>query len=105
MIQSADRHMSDAEVQRRLEELASLKIHPREQNREPHAAGARRAGLSGIAGDERQHLANEILLFEQVIEQQNARLIPPARARLTQEIDALERYSVFDRAYDPGYSE
>ena len=105
VIQSADRHMSDAEVQRRLEELASLKIHPREQtaNRTPLARAERVYQV--LRGDERQHLANEILLFEQVIEQQNARLIPPARARLTQEIDALERYSVFDRAYDPGYSE
>ena len=43
MIQSADRHMSDAEVQRRLEELASLKIHPREQtaNRTPLARAER----------------------------------------------------------------
>ena len=96
--------MSDAEVQRRLEELASLKIHPRETANRTLLARAERV-YQVLRGDERQHLANEILLFEQVIEQQNARLIPPARARLTQEIDALERYSVFDRAYDPGYSE
>ena len=105
VIQSADRHMSDAEVQRRLEELASLKIHPREQTANRTLLARAERVYQVLRGDERQHLANEILLFEQVIEQQNARLIPPARARLTQEIDALERYSVFDRAYDPGYSE
>ena len=104
VIQSADRHMSDAEVQRRLEELASLKIHPREQTANRTLLARAERVYRVLRGDERQHLANEILLFEQVIEQQNA-LIPPARARLTQEIDALERYSVFDRAYDPGYSE
>ncbi len=105
VIQNADRHMSDAEVRRRLEELASLKIHPREQTANRTLLARAERVYQVLRGDERQHLANEILLFEQVIEQQNARLIPPARARLTQEIDALERYSVFDRAYDPGYSE
>ena len=105
VIQSADRHMSDAEVQRRLQELASLKIHPREQTANRTLLARAERVYQVLRGDERHHLANEILLFEQVIEQQNARLIPPARARLTQEVDALERYSVFDRAYDPGYSE
>jgi molecular chaperone HscC len=105
VIQNADRHMSDAEVRRRLEELASLKIHPREQTANRTLLARAERVYQVLRGDERHHLANEILLFEQVIEQQNARLIPPARARLTQEIDALERYSVFDRAYDPGYSE
>lgn len=105
VIQSADRHMSDAEVQRRLEELASLKIHPREQTANRTLLARAERVYQVLRGDERHHLANEILLFEQVLEQQDARLIPPARARLTQEIDALERYSVFDRAYDPGYSE
>ena len=105
VIQNADRHMSDAEVRRRLEELASLKIHPREQTANRTLLARAERVYQVLRGDERQHLANEILLFEQVIEQQNARLIPPARARLMQEIDALERYSVFDRAYDPGYSE
>lgn len=105
VIQNADRHMSDAEVRRRLQELASLKIHPREQTANRTLLARAERVYQVLRGDERQHLANEILLFEQVIEQQNARLIPPARARLTQEIDALERYSVFDRAYDPGYSE
>lgn len=105
VIQSADRHMSDAEVQRRLQELASLKIHPREQTANRTLLARAERVYQVLRGDERHHLANEILLFEQVLEQQDARLIPPARARLTQEIDALERYSVFDRAYDPGYSE
>lgn len=105
VIQSADKHMSDAEVQRRLQELASLKIHPREQTANRTLLARAERVYQVLRGDERQHLANEILLFEQVLEQQDARLIPPARARLTQEVDALERYSVFDRAYDPGYSE
>ena len=105
VIQNADRHMSDAEVRRRLEELASLKIHPREQTANRTLLARAERVYQVLRGDERHHLANEILLFEQVLEQQDARLIPPARARLMQEIDALERYSVFDRAYDPGYSE
>ncbi|MFG0232402.1 Hsp70 family protein [Achromobacter sp. 413638] len=105
VIQNADKQMSDAEVRRRLEELASLKIHPREQTANRTLLARAERVYQVLRGDERHHLANEILLFEQVLEQQDARLIPPARARLMQEIDALERYSVFDRAYDPGYSE
>lgn len=103
VIQGGGTQMSEAQVRKRLAELAELKIHPREHaaNRALLAKAERVYQL--LRGEQRQGLADEILLFEQVLEQQDERLVPDARDRLRQVVDHLERASVFDQAFDPSH--
>ena len=102
VIQGGGARMSDADIQRRLAELAQLKIHPREHavNRVLLLAQAERVYQMTRGGD-REALAGEILLFEQALATQEERAVARGRERLRRVVDILERAAVFAPGFDP----
>jgi molecular chaperone HscC len=105
VIQGGGMHMGDADIQRRLAELAELKIHPREHavNRALLAQAERIYQMT--RGHDREVLANEIALFEQALETQEERTAARAGERLRRVVDILERAAVFAPGFDPAQGE
>jgi len=82
--------MTAAEVAKRREALAGLKLHPREES-ENMAALARAARCyEGFIGDKREMVGRWIGAFEGALESQDPRTIKEARAQLVQALDGLE---------------
>jgi molecular chaperone HscC len=94
--------LSDEEIARRLQALAELKIHPRDrmENRTALARAERLYQL--FRGDLRAWLAQQILLFEQVLATQDPRVINPKRLAFEELLDRLERDGVFENEPPPG---
>jgi len=88
--------LGDDEIQRRLRELAALKIHPRDQieNRTLMARAERLFEQS--RGDERDWLGRQILRFEQLLATQDARQIGPGQRALREVLDQIEKSSFID---------
>lgn len=105
VIQGGGARMSDADIQRRLAELAQLKIHPREHavNRVLLAQAERVYQMT--RGGDREALAGEILLFEQALATQEERAVARGRERLRRVVDILERAAVFAPGFDPSDGE
>lgn len=105
VIQGGGARMSDADIQRRLEELAQLKIHPREHavNRVLLAQAERIYQMT--RGSDREALAGEILLFERALATQEEREVARGRERLRRVVDILERAAVFAPGFDPSAGE
>ena len=100
VIQGGGTQMTAADIQRRLAELAQLKIHPRELavNRALLAQAERIYQMT--RGNDRHLLANEIVLFEQTLETQEERAVARGSERLRRVVDYLERASVFAPEFD-----
>ena len=81
---------SSADVAKRREVLAALKVHPREQA--ANAAALARAGrcYESFLGERRDFIGQMISNFEGVLEKQEPRAIEAARAELEQHLNALE---------------
>ncbi|MGN6581096.1 MAG: molecular chaperone HscC [Bordetella sp.] len=96
VIQNSETSMTDAQVEKRFQELSSLKIHPRDQleNRTVIAQADRIHTF--LRGQSRQHMANEIGGFETILAGQDPRRIEAARERLLQVIAYFERAGVFE---------
>ncbi len=79
------------EIQRRLRELESLKVHPREQmeNRTILARGERLFEES--LGERRKQIAALLARFDAVMARQDSREIERARKELGRELDTLEQ--------------
>ncbi|MFT3736898.1 MAG: molecular chaperone HscC [Rhodocyclaceae bacterium] len=93
LIQENPGLLSDEEIKRRFSELATLKIHPRDQaEHRTLLARAERIFLQ-IKGDARQWLAQQILAFEHALESQDPRLIAQAKVHIREALDAIERES------------
>ncbi len=90
IIKQADCHLSEEEIQAKLEELAELKVHPRErqENRYLIARGERlyEQNLGAI----RDSISHWLLQFEQVLEAQNPREIERARKQISQQFDQID---------------
>ena len=100
VIDSRHSSMTDADIQRRLAELAELKIHPREkaENRALLASAERLYQMT--RGDSRDLIANEIALFEGALRTQDERTLKHARSRLRGLIRHMDSGSVFDPSFD-----
>jgi len=101
VIQGGGAQMSDADIQRRLGELAELKIHPRELAVNRALVARAERVYQVLRGDDRELLAHEIVLFEQALETQEERLAVRAAERLRRVVDVLERAAVFAPGFDP----
>lgn len=90
VIEQAPGILSDEEIQKRLEELQKLKIHPRDQekNRLIMARGERL--YQELLGDKRKFVAQVLSEFERVLNTQNASEIKSMAERVTQIFDELE---------------
>ncbi|MNR12792.1 Chaperone protein HscC [compost metagenome] len=105
VIQGGGAQMSDADIQRRLTELAQLKIHPREQavNRVLLAQAERVYQM--MRGGDRELLAGEIALFERALATQEERTVARGREQLRRVVDILERAAVFAPGFEPADGE
>ncbi|KRC85678.1 2-alkenal reductase [Achromobacter sp. Root83] len=105
VIQGGGAQMSDADIQRRLAELAELKIHPREHavNRLLLAQAERVYQMT--RGGDREILAGEILLFERALATQEERTVARGREQLRRVVDILERAAVFAPGFEPADGE
>jgi molecular chaperone HscC len=81
------------EIRRRLEQLQSLKIHPRDQmeNRTVLARGERMYEES--LGERRAHVGRLLSRFDAVLAGQDSRAIATAREELARELDRIEEGS------------
>lgn len=96
LLVSPESEMTREEVERRLQELSALKIHPRddEENRAVIARGQRLFAES--LGNTRRMVMQSIVWFKEVLETQDARKIKHARDYLLDMFNAVE-----DAAWPP----
>lgn len=83
--------MTDAEIDERLQSLASLKIHPREQEENKLLLLRGDRLYEEATGDIRRMLENKLADFEAVLDKQNREEIPAARTALKTFLDSVEK--------------
>jgi molecular chaperone HscC len=81
---------SEAEVAKRREALAALKVHPREEAANAAALARGERCYESFIGERRDFVGQLILAFESVLERQDPREIATARAELERQLDGLE---------------
>jgi molecular chaperone HscC len=88
--------MSEAEIATRIQELAELKIHPRDrlENRTLLARAERL--FEQLRAEQRQWLGQMITQFEQRLASQDLRVVEPARKEFERLLDDVERNSFLD---------
>jgi molecular chaperone HscC len=85
-----DVDLDSGDMKRRREELAALKIHPRDaaENRAALARGTR--CFEQFLGDRRQYIGQLVGQFEAVLDRQNPKEIEVARAEFMKALDAID---------------
>lgn len=101
VIRGNENTLSDEQIQARLQELATLKIHPRDQLEHRTLLAEAERVFEFLRGQERAAMAEEIGEFEAALQRQDDRIITAARTRLRQAVDFFERGAVFRREPDP----
>jgi molecular chaperone HscC len=81
---------SAAEVEKRREALAALKVHPRDEAANAAALARAERCYEGFIGERREFVGQLVLAFEAVLERQDPREIGAARADLERNLDSLE---------------
>ena len=82
--------MSPAEVQKRREELARLKVHPRDQDANRAALARAERCFEQLLGEPRELVGKWILQFESVLEKQDPRAIELSREAFLKALDSLD---------------
>lgn len=89
--------LNEAQIAERLQALAQLKIHPRDQMDNRTVLARAERVYQQLRGDAREWLAQQIIGFEAALATQDKRVVAPARQRLEQQLDEIERDSrLFD---------
>jgi len=90
VLQNNAARMSDAEVEKSLKKLQSLKIHPadKEENKMVLARGERLFEFA--TGQERQFISELMSRFDQALSTQDERQIEKAREQISALLDELE---------------
>lgn len=88
-----DEDVSPDELAQRRAALASLKVHPRDDEANRAALARAQRCYEDFLGDARQLVGSWILQFEAVLRQQDPRAAAQARATLLEAIDRLEGQS------------
>ena len=83
--------LSPEEIQQRLATLASLKVHPREQQVNSLLTARLERLYQESLGDLRQHLDHMANRFKQTLDSQDDRAIRELRVQLMQQLDELEQ--------------
>lgn len=93
LIEQSDSGLSDKEMQERMEQLASIKIHPRErtENRLLVARGERL--YEEALGDKRSVIARAIEQFEMALGTQDDQLIKRASSEFKEALDQFESWN------------
>jgi len=96
VIQGNSGVLSDMEIAARMQQLADLKIHPRDKAENRALVAQAERVFQQLRGDARERLGDEISRFELTLESQDDRQIRPARERLRKAVGFFERDSHFD---------
>ena len=83
--------MTDEEIEKRLQDLAYLKIHPRDQEENKLLLLKGERLYEESVGDKRQYIEYELQLFERALHTHDAAKIAPARERLEAFLKAMEK--------------
>lgn len=87
--------MTRAEIDKRLKELAALKIHPRDEQENAAIIARLRAAYENSLGDQRQHVGHILAQFEAVLHTHDKRQIQDARAQIEEILSRFEGEDVF----------
>lgn len=87
--------MTRAEIDKRLKELAALKIHPRDEQENAAIIARLRAAYENSLGDQRQHIGHIIAQFEAVLHTHDKRQIQDARTQIEEILSRFEGEDVF----------
>lgn len=90
VIKNEDLDMSNEEIEKRLEALAELKIHPREQEENKILLLRGDRMYEEAMGDLRRIIADKMTEFEDVLDRQNRNDIEKARKELREFLDTVE---------------
>ncbi|CAN5673499.1 molecular chaperone HscC [soil metagenome] len=96
VIQGNSGVLSDMEIAARLQQLAELKIHPRDKAENRALVAQAERVFQQLRGDARERFGDEISRFELTLESQDERQIRPARERLRKAVGFFERDNHFD---------
>ncbi len=83
--------MTDEEIEKRLQDLAYLKIHPRDQEENKLLLLKGERLYEESVGDKRQYVEYELQLFERALHTHDEAKIAPARERLEAFLKAMEK--------------
>src|SRR5262249_34188894 len=78
------------ELERRRKALASLKVHPRDEQTNLAIIARMERCYEQALGESREMIGQWMLQFAAALEGQNPRVIADARAKLTQALDSIE---------------
>lgn len=87
--------LTRAEIDKRLKELAALKIHPRDEQENAAIIARLRAAYENSLGDQRQHVGHILAQFEAVLHTHDKRQIQDARAQIEEILSRFEGEDVF----------
>lgn len=87
--------ISDAEIAKRQQELAQLKVHPRDQEENRLLVERANRLYMQLLGDEREQVGRWLNQFMGVLEKQDPKLIAQARPAFASALDSLERGEVW----------
>lgn len=90
VIRNEETDMTDEEIDARLESLASLKIHPREQEENKLLLLRGDRMYEEATGDKRRIIEQRIMDFETVLDRQDRDQIKEARVSLKEFLDSME---------------
>ncbi|MDD2980830.1 MAG: molecular chaperone HscC [Hespellia sp.] len=85
-------HMSREQIQKRLDALQQLKIHPRQQEENVWLMDRCKALYMQSSLDVREKLTQELQYFEYLLDKQDPMMIKRGRRRLEKVLDSLEEY-------------
>lgn len=87
--------LTRAEIDKRLKELAALKIHPRDEQENAAIIARLRAAYENSLGDQRHHVGHILAQFEAVLHTHDKRQIQDARAQIEEILSRFEGEDVF----------
>ena len=87
--------LTRAEIDKRLKELAALKIHPRDEQENAAIIARLRAAYENSLGDQRQHVGHILAQFEAVLHTHDKRQIQDARVQIEEILSRFEGEDVF----------
>ncbi len=93
--------LDEAEIEARLQALAALKIHPRDQTANRTLIASAERLFQQLLGEARDHVGQAIARFEAALDTQDDRRIREAQSGLHQLLRAIEQDSYFAPDFNP----
>lgn len=100
VIQKEENGLSEAEIEKRFEELKYLKIHPRDQEENQLVLLRAERLYEELSGQERQRIDESIARFEDILNKQDRNQIEKARKEFQEQLEEFEKFERFDSDFD-----